>query len=175
MASTWTRRLNQAAFAALALAALANAGCLVAAVGAAAGGAAAAGYLYYTAPLAREYPVSYADALADVKAALTELQFPFEKEKAEGNGAVLETRTGDGVKVQISLDSVTSPVPADGSLTRVSVRVGHFGDEAISERIQDQIARHVAPPPTAVSRPAAPAPVETAAPPLAAPVGAGKR
>jgi len=76
--------------------------------------------------------------------------------------------------VQITLDLLTSPIPADGSMTRVSVRVGHFGDETISTRIHDQIAKHVPPPAPPLARPAPPPPVETAAPPLAAPTAAKK-
>ncbi len=170
MARTRTRWATRAVLAALATTALINAGCLVAAVGAAAGAAGAAGYLYYTAPLVRDYPASYGDTLAAVKTALAELQFPLVKEQPEGGGTLIETRTGDGVSVQVTLDMLTSPVPADGSATRVSVRVGHFGDEAISTRIQDQIAKHVAPPPPPLARPVPPPPVETAPPPLAAPV-----
>jgi hypothetical protein len=174
MTATWKRWLNRAALAAIAAAALAHAGCLAAAVGAAAGGAGALTYFYCTAPVERDYPVAYGDALTDVKAALADLQFPLVDEKTQGGGTVIETRTGDGVRVQIALDLVTSPVPADGSVTRVSVRVGHFGDEAISARIHDQIAKHVPPPVPPLARPAPPPPVETAAPPLATPV-AGKK
>ncbi len=170
MARMGTRWVGRAAFVVVAATALANAGCLVAAVGAAAGAAGAAGYLYYTAPLVRDYPASYGDTLAAVKAALADLQFTLVKEQPVGGGTLIETRTGDGVQVQVTLDMLTSPVPADGTATRVSVRVGHFGDEAVSTRIQDQIARHVAPPPPPLARPAPPPPVETAPPPLAAPV-----
>ena len=122
MARTRIRWATRAALVALSAAALANAGCLVAAVGAAAGAAGAAGYLYYTAPLVRDYPSSYGDTLAAVKAALAELQFPLVKEQPEGGGTLIETRTGDGAQVLVTLDMLTSPVPADGSATRVSVR-----------------------------------------------------
>ena len=129
MARSWKRWAGRAAFVAVAAAALVNAGCLVAAVGAAAGAAGAAGYYYYTAPLVHDYPSPYGDTLTAVKAALAELQFPIVKEQPVGGGTLIETHTGDGVAVQVALDLVTSPVPADGSLTRLSVRVGHFGDE----------------------------------------------
>jgi hypothetical protein len=174
MACSWKRWFNRTAFAAVALVALANAGCIVAAVGAAAGGAAAVGYAYYAAPLVADYPVALGDAQAAVKAALVDLQFPVVKETPGNGGAVIETRTGDGVKVQISLDAVTSAVPADGSVTKVSVRVGHFGDEAVSTRIQDQIARYLPSPPPSVPTLQAPRGPETAPPPLAAPVAAKK-
>lgn len=171
MRPSWKTWLNRTAFLAVAMLAFANAGCIVAAVGAAAGSAAAVGYAYYSAPLTRDYPVAFGDASAGVKAALADLQFPVVKETP----AVIETHTGDGVKVQIALDVVTSPIPADGSVTKVSVRVGHFGDEEISKRIQDQIARHLPGlPPPAVPTLQPPRPPETAPPPLAAPVAAKK-
>ncbi len=175
MTRTWKSWLSRTAFLALAMIALANAGCLIAAVGAAAGGAAAVGYAYYSAPLMREYPVNRPVALAAVKSSLTELQFPLIKEQPDGASIMIETRTGDGVSVKIYLDVLTSPVPADGSITRVSVRVGHFGDDAISARIQDQIATHLpaptpSPGPAVANRPTGPRPVETVAPPLANPV-----
>ncbi|HVS36110.1 MAG TPA: DUF3568 family protein [Gemmataceae bacterium] len=169
MAATWKQWATRAALAAVAATALVNAGCLVAAVGAAAGAAGAAGYLYYTAPLVRDYAAPYGDALTAVKTALADLQFQIDKEKSVGGGTLIETHTGDGVSVQITLDLLTNPVPADGSMTRVSVRVGHFGDEEISTRIQDQIAKHVPPPAAPLARPAPPPPVETAPPPLAVP------
>jgi Protein of unknown function (DUF3568) len=168
MACTWKRTVSRAMFALVAAVAVVNTGCIAAAVTAAAAGGAAVGYAYYTAPLIQDYPASYGDSLAAVKAALTDLQFPIVKEQPVDAGAVIETRTGDGVKVRVSLDLVTSAVPADGSLTRVSVRVGHFGDETISTRIQDQIAKHlpaVAAPPSPTLQ--APRPPETAPPPLA--------
>jgi Protein of unknown function (DUF3568) len=175
MTRTWKSWLSRTAFLAVAAVALANAGCLIAAVGAAASGAAAVSYAYYTAPLMREYPVNYADALAAVKTSLTELQFPLIKEQPDGASTLIETRTGDGVSVKIFLDVLTSPVPADGSMTRISVRVGHFGDDAVSARIQDQVAKHMPAPPTlpqpvVANRPAGGRPVETVAPPLANPV-----
>jgi hypothetical protein len=61
-------------------------------------------------------------------------------------------------------------------MTRISVRVGHFGDDAVSARIQDQIAKHMpaapapGPGPVVANRPGGGRPVETAAPPLASPV-----
>ena len=167
MAFTWKRAWSRAALVVVAAVAMANGGCIAAAVTAAAAGGAAMGYAYYTAPLVQDYAANYGDALTAVKTALADLQFPIVKEQPADGGAVIETRTGDGVKVRVSLDLVTSAVPADGSLTRVSVRVGHFGDEAVSMRIQDQIAKHlptaVAPPPPTLQ---GPRPPETVPPPL---------
>jgi len=174
MARAWKTWVSRTGFVAAAGLALSSAGCIAAAVGAAAAGGAAVGYAYWNAPLVRDYAANFGDAQTATKTALADLQFPVLKEQPDGAGTLLETRTGDNVPVRIFLDLVTSPVPADGSLTRISVRVGHFGDDAISTRIQDQIARHL---PTAapLARPAAPPPVaESAPPPLAAPVAQAK-
>jgi hypothetical protein len=145
------------------LAALANAGCLVVAAGAAAGGGAAATALYLRGSLYREYPANQDDAFAAVHAALAELQMPTTREEKDPKGqAYFETRTGDGTTVRVYLATRLSPVPAEGPVTRVSVRVGSFGDDAVSTRVLDQVDRRLAPAPRLTPQAA-----ETAAPPLA--------
>jgi hypothetical protein len=134
-------------FSCMAVAALAVAqtGCLVVAAGAAAG-AAATGYVYYKGRLYRDYPAGVADALAATRAGLLDLQFPLVSEETKDGSACVSSRTADGTAVRIWLDMVPSRVPADGSMTRISVRVGAFGDEAVSARILDQIVMHLVPP-----------------------------
>jgi len=167
---------------ALGLAALLEAGCLVAAIGVAGAGAAAAGYTYHNGLLYRDYGANVADTLVAVRGAMGELQFPLLEEKTDTGSAYLRTQTADGHTVRIYLDIVSSPVPAEGALTRVGIRVGFIGDDAVSARILDQVSRHIgshpmlaAPPvvsleppiqPTAL--PARPVPVvATKEPPLA--------
>jgi hypothetical protein len=143
------------------LLALINAGCLLAVCGAAAGGAAATGYLYYNGLLYRDYNANIADSLAAVRTSLQELQFPIVEEKSDTGTAYVKTRTGDGHTVRIYIDIVPSPIPAEGALTRVGIRVGFSGDEPVSARILDQVSSHL------VARavpPAVPAP----GPPLSA-------
>jgi hypothetical protein len=179
----WVRRRAYLGLAALLLV---NAGCLVVAASAAVGGAAAAaGYAYYNGCLYRDYPASLGDALAAVRMALAELQFPILKEETDTGSAVVLTRTADGSKVRVHLDLVPSRIPVEASATRVSVRVGALGDEAVSVRLLDQISAHLVPTgatPRLTPQPAAPLPAlgpiqttaatrpgETPPPPLAPP------
>jgi hypothetical protein len=165
--------------------ALAQTGCLVVAAGAAAG-AAATGYVYYKGCLSRAYPANIEYALSATRTSLQELQFPLITEEAKDGSAYLASKTADGTNVRIWLEMVPSRIPSDGNLTRVSVRVGAFGDEAVSMRILDQIGAHLLPPslvrpqlavpspvvPSAVQPTRALMPGETSAPPLAAPAKA---
>jgi hypothetical protein len=177
-------RVRRLAYLGLAALLLVNAGCLVVAASAAVGGAAAAaGYAYYNGCLYRDYPASLGDALAAVRMALAELQFPILKEETDTGSAVVLTRTADGSKVRIHLDLVPSRIPVEASATRISVRVGAFGDEAVSVRLLDQISAHLVapgaaphltpqpagPPPALgpIQTTAAPRPGETPPPPLA--------
>ena len=149
--------------------ALVNGGCLALVAGAAAGGAAAAGYAYYNGRLYRDFPAGMADAAAAVRTSLAELQLPVVSETMANGSVVVISRAGDGAKVDVQLDLVPSRIPAEGALTRVSVRVGAFGDEEVSGHILDRVSMHLAPASAAVQpTPAAP-PAETAPPPLAAP------
>jgi hypothetical protein len=151
---------------------LLNAGCVVAAVGAGAAGAAVAGYAYCNGLLYRDYPATIADSMAAVRTSLMELQFPIVKEKSDTGTAYFQTRTGDGHTVRLYLDIVPSPIPAEGALTRIGVRVGFSGDEVISARILDQVSRHLVAPgmapgaaPPGVAAPGSPVAGPTMLPP----------
>jgi len=147
---------------------LVNSGCLGAAIvagGAAAAGGATAGWFYVRAPLYRDYPVDLDRAHLAVQAAMSEMQLPvLRRDLALDKGKItLETRLNDGNTAWISMSTEGKPIPADGIVTRVSVRVGHFfGDEEISRRILDQIGKYLAP--------AGPVPIQPV--PLAGPVPA---
>jgi hypothetical protein len=152
------------------LAALVNGGCLVVAAGAAAAGGAGAAYAYMRGALYREYPSTLTDSYAAARSALTELQMPIVREEPQTVGqAYLESRTGDGNPVRVYLTARATPIPTDGPVTRVSVRVGAFGDDVVSTKLLDQIDRHLTPvaPPTAAAAPPPPRPPETPPPPLA--------
>lgn len=164
-----TRSLRKLAWPMLGLAALLNAGCLLAVAGAA-GAAGAAGYVYYNGLLYREYPVNLADAATAARAALADLQLPLEKETTDAGSLYLQSRTAKGDKIAIHLDPVGSPLPVDGVMTRVGVRVGFSGDDAVSGRILDQISTHVGkrvPVPAAAAGLGSPKAPETPPPPLA--------
>lgn len=156
--------------------ALANCGCLLVAAGAgaAAGGA---GYAYHKGKVCREYPADFADAWAAAQAALRDLGLPVEViEQNPGMGA-LSARMLDGEKVRVYVETQPSRVPTEGTVTCVCVRVATFGDEAFSQRLLDQIGRHLVPAvrleppgPAPIVTPAkAMLPAQTAPPPLLAP------
>jgi len=158
----------------LAAVALINSGCLVvAAAGAAAG---IAGYAYYKGKVCRPYLAHPADVHAATLKALAELRLPILKDEPSDSGGTIESRSGtDDVVISLSLQN--SPVPGEGPVTEVGVRVGALGDEGLSARILDQISFHLvppgvvpAPPPLSAPQPQlppAPVPQETAPPPLA--------
>jgi hypothetical protein len=107
------------------------------------------------------------------QSALAELGMPVVSAVRDNDSATIESRTGDGAKVKISLEPRASRVPADGQWTHISVRVAMFGDHPVSERIMNQIDVHLSPPvvpgtqvPVVSSQPQQPV-VQTAAPPLA--------
>jgi hypothetical protein len=132
------RWLSKLALPALALAALGGGGCLAVAAGVGAGAGAVA-YTYYNGLLYRDYHADLADSSSAVRAALDDLKLPV-IDQTNGTGSVtLKSRTATGHTVRIYLAVVPSPIPAEGSLTRIQIRVGLAGDEQVSARILDQI------------------------------------
>ena len=163
----------------LGLFAVAQAGCLGLAVCGACAGAGAAGYVWFQGKLYRDYRANLGEAVVAVRAALTELQFVIIEEKPDTGSVFFRSKTGDGQALRVYLDTVPSAVPAEPTVTRVGVRVGYSGDDAVSARILDEVSKRllpagqvpIAPAPTAPPAPVlgAPRPAETAAPPLASP------
>ncbi len=163
--------------------ALGNAGCLLVAAGVA--GGAAASYAYYQGKLCMAYDANFDDTRSAVHTALNELGMPLVKEEQEKSETFIESRTADGDRVRIYLDVIKSPIPAEGPLTRVCIRVAMFGDHPVSHRIFDQFGAHLVavPMPTTANPPALgapqpiepqsgprpPAPPESPPPPLAKP------
>jgi Protein of unknown function (DUF3568) len=131
----------------LAAAGLASSGCLIIAAGAA--GGAAVTYAYCKGKVCGQYYAALGDCWAATHTALLDLGMPIEKEDRGGSTAFIVTRTADGERVRIYLDSLPSQIPAEAEMTRICVRVATFGDYSVSERIMDQIGRHLAPPQTA--------------------------
>ena len=163
----------------VAAAALTSSGCLIVAAGAAAGGAAAAGWAYAQGVKYREYPTPLEATHTAVHTALTELQFPVDSEDKGTKAAQssIVSHTGDNRAIHINLETRSHPIPAEGVITRVWIRVGTLGDEGISKRIFDQVSTHLpateslrptpAPTPTTAAVPTSARPPETAPPPLA--------
>lgn len=144
----------------IALLALAQGGCLLALAGVA-GGAAATGYFYYKGRIYRDFSASFPDVLNAVRAAMFDLHFAVFADDIKDGKAFFITKTTTGKKVRIYLESQHSPIPSEGLLTRVSIRVACFGDEAISARIFDQVAMrlsHPAPVPPVPHNPSPAAP-----------------
>jgi hypothetical protein len=138
-------------------------GCLaLGIVGACAGGAAATGYLYSKGRVYRDYPASVPDLRNAIHAALQDLHFLIFTEEAKDGKAFVVTKTTNGKTVRVYIDSISSPIPAEGLMTRVSVRVATFGDESVSVRILDQVGWRLAHAPTFVPGPppVPPAPIQ---------------
>jgi Protein of unknown function (DUF3568) len=155
---------------------LTNAGCIGVAVGVAAAGGAAAGYAYLRGRLYRDYNADQPHGVAAVKASLAELQFPLLGEETGEGKHTIESKTTDGTPIKIQLETFPSRIPVEGSITRIAVRVGPFGDEVVSARILDQVNLHLAPPPQLpASGQAVPMPAPAAAlapPPIIVPASA---
>lgn len=150
-------------FVLMALLALMQSGCLVALAGVA--GGATAGYFYCKGRVYRDYPARFADVHTAVRAALLDLHFVIFKEEAKDGKAHLVTKTTNGKKVRIDLDCLSSPIPAEGLVTRISIRVACFGDEAVSAHIFDQVAFRLGHPgPVATPAPPGPPPVVAPSP-----------
>lgn len=130
-------------FSALALLALVHGGCLWIAAGAA--GGAAVGAAYYYGKDCQAFPSSLDDSAAATRTALADLGMPVLEEQREGGSAFIKSQTGDGDPVRVYLDPEGSKFPADGPLTKLTVRVGAFGDHPVSNRVLDQIGAHLAP------------------------------
>jgi Protein of unknown function (DUF3568) len=145
MERNWRRtRRVRVAYLVLAGLALANGGCLVAAAGAA--GGAAVGYAYYQGKVSQDFAATFEDTWAAAHTALAELGMPVEGETRESaTTGSIDSRDADNNRVRIALESLTSPIPAEGILTRVGVRVGTFGDHPLSERVLSQVGAHLVP------------------------------
>jgi hypothetical protein len=157
------RKYTPGLYALIAFVALMPGGCLLAVAGVA-GGAAATGYLYYKGRVYRDYPAALPDVRNAVHAALLDLHFLIFTEEVKDGKGFLITKTTAGKKVRIYLDCLSSQIPAEGLITRVSIRVACFGDESVSARVFEQVAfrlSHTAPSPIG---PAPPGPPPTAAP-----------
>jgi len=125
---------------------LGNAGCLFVAVGGAAAGGVAAGYVYLRGRLYHDYHADLVHSQAAVQAAMNELQLHVLRQELGDNKVTFETRASDGTPINIYLKTTPGALPADGPVTRVSVRVGTLGDEEVSARILHQVDQHLLPP-----------------------------
>jgi hypothetical protein len=126
----------------MAIVMLANGGCLAAAVvgaGAAAAGG-AAGYVYLKGNVPDDFNADLKTTWTATKLALADLRLPVVREDLTEKRGTLETKTGTGSAVTLTLEPRVNKVPSDGPITRVSVRVGFEGDAEFSDRLFSQIA-----------------------------------
>jgi Protein of unknown function (DUF3568) len=124
---------------------LPSSGCIVAAVTAGVAGAGAAGYAYWQGAVSHDCPAGMDQAWATTQGALADLSMPIVTAQRDNDSATIESRTGDGTKVEITLTPRAARIPADGQWTQVSIRVGMLGDGQVCERIFKQIDSRLAP------------------------------
>lgn len=121
---------------------LGTSGCLLATAGALGG---AVTYAYCKGKQSQLYPADFADTWAAVEAALGDFGMPVLKVERQATKGKIESRTADGEKVKIQLETIPSPIPADGTVTRVAIRVATFGDQFVSARFFEQVGAHLTP------------------------------
>ena len=115
----------------LAAAALMLQGCVAAVVGA---GAGAGTYAYVRGEYRATYPYPLGKTYTATLAALKDLQMPVVSSVKDLTDGTIESKKGDGSDVKILLKT-------EGELvTSIRVRVGIFGNEAVSKLIVDKIS-----------------------------------
>lgn len=113
---------------------LLNSGCAAVVVGA---GAGAAGVIWYKGKLEETVAASVPNVHQAVKAGLKDLNITITEDRHDGLTAEVRGELADGKKVSIDAKSVGS------STTKLTIRVGTFGDKDFSLRIRDAIKKHL--------------------------------
>jgi hypothetical protein len=121
--------------------ALSQAGCLLAAAGATAGVGA---YAYYRGNVTEQYAVEFGEAYQASKAALADMAMPVIREHHSGLAGTIESSLEDGTKVTVSIEEKPRYMAGDGHTSEVGVRVGVFGDQKLSAKMQQQIGTRLA-------------------------------
>lgn len=130
MNTNTTRRILTSLGAAAALALLAGStGCLAVAAGAGAGAAVA----YVRGELEANVSDNYDDTVAATNKALQQLSIAKISEKRDALVAVIIARNAADKKIEVRLDNLAR------ELTKVRIRVGLMGDEALSLAILEKI------------------------------------
>ena len=130
-----TQQLNKLrlCFAALLLgvsAALLQSGCVAVVAGAAAGAGAMA---YVRGELDATLDKDYDQVVRGATRAIEQLRFAKESEQQDALAAILVARTATNKNVEIKITKTSA------TLTKVAIRVGVFGDEAVSTTILEKI------------------------------------
>jgi hypothetical protein len=124
--------------------ALMGGGCLAVAAGTAAVAGGAVGYCYLKGKVPQEFNASLDDTWTATRQALADLNMPVASTEREGDSGFIECRA-EGDTVRITLSAQPGKQATDPTVTRVAVRVGTFGDQALSERVLAQVAAHLTP------------------------------
>ena len=116
------------------LSALCSCGCwfAVAAVGA---GVGAGTYRFIRGQLEVAYPCEYQETWSATLAALESLEMRKKSANKDAFGGTIEAARADGTGIKIVVTPITS------ASTSVKIRVGFFGNRAMSEMIADEIGR----------------------------------
>jgi hypothetical protein len=122
-------------------------GCILAAAGAAAGGV-----LYYKGDLETTIDGPPDKVIAAADATMKEMQYPVISKYGSGLNGQLVARTGGDKKLVIKAESMGA------NASKVNIRIGTFGDEAMSRHILEKIKAQL---PTATTQPAAHVAVNT--------------
>jgi hypothetical protein len=109
-----------------------NSGCWLVVVGVAAG-AGAVTVAYVDGDLQVTYGYSYDKVVAATEQANTQLGFARPEEQKDELSDTFHTHTAKGDSVKIVVTKAT------GSSTKVDIRIGAFGDEVMSNSINDKI------------------------------------
>jgi hypothetical protein len=114
--------------------ALCSCGCwfAVAAVGA---GVGAGTYRFIRGQLEVAYPSEYQETWSATLAALESLEMRKKSANKDAFGGTIEAARADGTGIKIVVTPITS------ASTSVKIRVGFFGNRAMSEMIADEIGR----------------------------------
>ncbi len=136
MGARGQRRFTRWGYGLVGLLALTSSGCIAAAVGSAVVAGGAAGFAYLSGVVEREYKgADFAQTYAATKLALVDFGMTITKERTGIDTAELETMTGGGQPVNITVKTRLSEIPADGPISTVAVRVGILGDRTVPERL----------------------------------------
>jgi hypothetical protein len=108
-------------------------GCAALVVGTAVGAAGVAGYAYVKGELKGTEAASLDKTWAATQAAMKDLEFVVVNQRKDAVQAELEARTAKSTKVTVDLKSLSD------TTTEVRIRVGTFGDKAVSLTILEKI------------------------------------
>lgn len=102
------------------------------------------GYTPNASRSSQDYPSTFRDSWYAAQLALGDLRLNIESEQNNGASGTLTSRTQNGAIITITIATQPRPIPVDGIMTRISVRVGTFGDQETSDRILGRIGERLA-------------------------------